>query len=126
TFLYVNTLYIILFAEGSAVHLYRVFFFSGFFALATTDLVVEAAAGARRLVGRRSGVAAGVVVVAAYLLMEVPHAYANLLESRAMMGTHSQPGYNPEAEKLRFARAVHDRTPQDARLIVNYRQLSSR
>jgi len=31
-----------MFAEGSSVHLYRVFFYSGFFALAVTDLVDDA------------------------------------------------------------------------------------
>jgi hypothetical protein len=126
TFLYVNTLYIWLFAEGSAVHLYRVFMYSGFFALAITDLVVEIYRSGRRILPRFGALAAAAVVLLGYFYLEVPHAWANLIESRAMMGTHSQPGYNPEREKLRFAREVHALVPPGRRLIVHYRHLSAR
>ena len=36
-FFLLNTLYIFLFRKGSSIHLYRVFYFSTFFALAVTD-----------------------------------------------------------------------------------------
>ena len=130
TFLYVNVLYYYLFAEGSAVHLYRVFFYSGFFTLAITDLVIDSARAARRLFGysHRSwaGPALAVLVLAAYLAGEVPHAYANLLESRELMGTHGQLGYNPEREKTRFAQEVHRRTGRGDRVIIDYRHLGAR
>lgn len=126
TFLYVNTLYIWLFAEGSAVHLYRVFMFSGYFTLALTDLVVEVAHGARRLVPRPVALALAAIVLGGYFAFEVPHAWANLLESRVMMGTHGQPGYDPEREKMKFAQEVHRLVPPGARLIVHYRHLTAR
>jgi 4-amino-4-deoxy-L-arabinose transferase-like glycosyltransferase len=126
TFLYVNSLYIWMFAEGSAVHLYRVFMYSGFLALAIMDLVVEVHAGARRL-GLRGAVALipPALLLAGYFHEELPHSWHNLVESRVMMGTHSQPGYNPEREKLRFAQEVHALTA-GRRLIVHYRHLSAR
>jgi 4-amino-4-deoxy-L-arabinose transferase-like glycosyltransferase len=126
TFLYVNSLYIWLFAEGSAVHLYRVFMFSGFFAFAMTDLLVEIVHGASRLVSRPAAVATAAAVLAAYFALEVPHAWANLFESRVMMGTHAQPGYNPEREKMRFAQEVHRLVPQNGRLIIHYPELTAR
>jgi hypothetical protein len=58
--------------------------------------------------------------------VETPHAWANLIESRVMMGTHGQPGYNPEREKMRFAEEVHRRVPASRRLVIQYRQLTSR
>jgi Dolichyl-phosphate-mannose-protein mannosyltransferase len=127
TFLYVNTIYIYMFAEGSSVHLYRVFFFSGFFTLAVVDLVTDAARGMQRLGGRRSLAAAtGIALAALWLGVEAPHAYANLLESRIVMGTHSQPGYGTDAEKLVFAAEVTRQTKPDERVIVESRQLGSR
>src|SRR5581483_6686123 len=127
TFLYVNTIYIYMFAEGSSVHLYRVFFFSGFFTLAVVDLAVDGAHAVSRLAGdKRVGMAAGALLALVYLGVEAPHAWANLIESRELMGTHSQPGYNPDAEKLFFAREVTKLTKPSDRVIVLYRQLGSR
>jgi len=126
TFLYVNSLYIVMFAEGSSVHLYRVFMYSGFFALAIMDLVVEVARAGRRILPREAALVAAATVLAGYFVVELPHSWHNLIESREMMGTHSQPGYNPEREKLRFAREVHALTPPGRRLVVHYRHLGAR
>ncbi|HEX9102040.1 MAG TPA: glycosyltransferase family 39 protein, partial [Polyangia bacterium] len=133
TFLYVNTLYIYMFAEGSSVHLYRVFFYSGFFALAVADLATDAYFAARRLLWRRSGrtpawlpAAVAGALVAAYFVAEVPHAYHNLVESRVLMGTHGEAHYNPEQQKLRFAAEVHARTSRDERVIIHYPHLGAR
>lgn len=128
TFLYVNTLYIYLFAEGSSVHLYRVFFYSSFFTLALTDLVCEAAAVAGRWAPRRVWLApcAGGALLTLYLAAELPHTLHNLLESRVMMGTHGQLGYSPHRRKLRFAAEVHARTSRDERVIIDARQLGAR
>ena len=133
TFLYVNTLYIYMFAEGSSVHLYRVFFYSGFFALAVADLASDAWAAAHRLAYSRArrtpdwipAVAAG-ALVAAYFVAVVPHAWHNLLESRVLMGTHGEPHYSPEQQKLRFAAEVHARTTKDERVIIHYPHLGAR
>ncbi len=129
TFLYVNTIYIYMFAEGSSVHLYRVFFYSGFFTLATVDLISDAAAAAAKLSRgnrARAKLLAGVTLMALYLGTEAPHAWANLIESRVLMGTHGQPGYNPEQEKLAFGAEVTRLTAPTDRVIVQYRQLGSR
>ncbi len=48
-----------MFAEGSSVHLYRVFFYSSFFTLAIADLASDAYAAAHRLFRPRAGVASG-------------------------------------------------------------------
>jgi 4-amino-4-deoxy-L-arabinose transferase-like glycosyltransferase len=129
TFLYVNSLYIYMFAEGSSVHLYRVFFYSGFFALAVTDLVWDAYVAAHRLAHKApawfpAAVAASVLGV--YLVAEVPHAWHNLIESRVLMGTHGEAHYSPEQQKLRFAAEVHDRTTRDERVIIHYPHLGAR
>src|SRR5439155_10052699 len=107
-FALINTLYIFLFAEGSSVHQYRVFWYSTFFALAVTDLVVDGAALAGRIVRASSWAptAMALIAAAAYFLVEGPHAYRNLVESREVMGTHSQPGYDADYTKLRFAMEV--------------------
>lgn len=129
TFLYVNTLYIYMFAEGSSVHLYRVFFYSSFFTLAVTDLVVDAYHGAQRLLPRApawlpAAVASG--VLGAYFVAEVPHAWHNLVESRVIMGTFGELHYSPEQQKLRFAAEVHARTTRDQRVIIHYPHLGAR
>jgi hypothetical protein len=127
TFLYVNTLYIYMFAEGSSVHLYRVFFYSGFFALAVTDLVAEAAGAARDLFRRRQApLIAGVATLALYLGAEVPHAWSNLIESRVVMGTHGQIGYSTDADKWLFIKEAVARTRPDERVIVHYGHLGAR
>jgi 4-amino-4-deoxy-L-arabinose transferase-like glycosyltransferase len=128
TILYVNTLYIYMFAEGSSVHLYRVFFYSGFFALAVTDLVDDAFHAARRLWPRPhwSGVAAGLAVLSAYLFLELPHTYHNWIDSRVLMGTHGEGHYDPEQHKLLFAKDVTKKTKPDERVIIHYGQLGAR
>lgn len=129
TFLYVNSLYIYMFAEGSSVHLYRVFFYSGFFALAAADLTSDIYAAAHRLFRRApawvpAAVAGG--FVALYFAAEVPHAWHNLIESRVMMGTHGEAHYDPEQKKLRFAHEVHLRTTKEERVIIHYPHLGAR
>jgi 4-amino-4-deoxy-L-arabinose transferase-like glycosyltransferase len=132
TFLYVNTIYIYMFAEGSSVHLYRVFFYSSFFTLAAADLVSDAYFAARRLfvIGGRAPAwvptAVAASLVAGYFALEVPHAWHNLIESRVMMGTHGEPHYDPEQKKLRFAAEVHKRTTRDQRVIIHYPHLGAR
>jgi hypothetical protein len=128
TFLYVNSLYVVLFAEGSSVHLYRVFFFSGFFTFAAIDLADGAARAARRLTGnfRPAVVGAAVGTIGVYVVLEAPHAYANLLESRVMMGTHGERNYNPEREKLLFGKEINRLTTPAERVILHYPHLSAR
>jgi hypothetical protein len=129
TFLYVNTLYIYMFAEGSSVHLYRVFFYSAFFALAVTDLVVDAWAATHRLLRRAPSwvpAAVAATVLGVYLAAEVPHAYRNLIDSRVLMGTHGENHYSPEQNKLRFAAEVHARTNRNERVIIHYPHLGAR
>jgi hypothetical protein len=133
TFLYVNTIYIYMFAEGSSVHLYRVFFYSGFFALAVADLVSDAYAATARLAHSRhrrapAWLPAAVAgsLVAAWFVAEAPHAGRNLLESRVLMGTFGEPHYSPEQQKLRFAAEVHARTSRDERVIIHYPHLGAR
>lgn len=130
TFLYVNTLYIYLFAEGSSVHLYRVFMFSGCFVLAAADLATSLHGAVARVAGRGSPRwIPGLAVLAAlslYVVFEAPHAYANLLESRVMMGTHSQTPYSPEQEKMLFAREVMRRTTPADRVIMHLGSLPLR
>jgi 4-amino-4-deoxy-L-arabinose transferase-like glycosyltransferase len=129
TFLYINTIYIYMFAEGSSVHLYRVFFYSSFFALAVTDLVSDSYFAARTLLGRSSFWAPALVaatVLGVYLVAEVPHTWDNLLESRVLMGTHGEQHYSPEQQKLRFAAEVHARVSQQERVIIHYPHLGAR
>ena len=127
TFFYINSLYIVMFAEGSAVHLYRVYFYSVFFTLALVDLLYDLGRGLERLGARRWQPAVAVVaVLGIYLWAEVPHAYDNLLESRVMMGTHGEGGYNPRRELTRFSQEVHARTTKNDRVIVHYGHLGAR
>jgi 4-amino-4-deoxy-L-arabinose transferase-like glycosyltransferase len=129
TFLYVNTIYIYMFAEGSSVHLYRVFFYSGFFALALTDLIGDIYQGARRLWPRAPAwfpVAVAVASLVGYLCVEWPHAYQNLIQSRVVMGTFGEMGYSPQADKMLFAAEVHKRTKQSDRVIIHYPHLGAR
>ena len=130
TFLYTNTLYIYLFAEGSSVHLYRVFFYSGFFALAAVDLVDELMRGARRVWSRsRPRLAAGLVAalaIALYFRAELPHAWHNLLESRELMGTHGEVHYAPHDDQWLFARDVTRMTAPTDRVILHYPSMGAR
>lgn len=126
TFLYVNTLYIYLFAEGSSVHLYRVFFYSGFFALATADLVDDLAREARRVGGRGLGVATAAAAAAIYFYAVLPHAWHNLIESRVLMGTHGEVAYKPHDDEWRFVEDVTRLTAPTDRVILHYPSLGAR
>ena len=129
TFLYINTIYIYMFAEGSSVHLYRVFFYSGFFSLAVADLVSDAYGAARRLAPRAPAwlpTAVAAATLGGYLVAVVPHAWGNLIESRVLMGTHGETHYSPEQQKLRFAAEVHARTNRNQRVIIHYPHLGAR
>ena len=128
TILYVNTLYIYMFAEGSSVHLYRVFFYSSFFALAITDLVADAYSAAQRLWRRPawSGPLAAVAVLSGYLCAELPHTYRNWIDSRVLMGTHGESRYDPEQHKLLFAKEITRLTKPDERVIIHYGELGAR
>jgi len=128
TFFYINTLYVYLFAEGSSVHLYRVFFFSGFFTFALVDLVVDAARAVRKMThGHSLWIPVAVTaLVGTYFFVETPRAYHNLIESRVLMGTHGQAAFNPEREKTLFAQEVHRRTTPDTRVILHYPHLGAR
>ncbi len=128
TFLYTNTLYIYLFAEGSSVHLYRVFFYSGFFALAAIDLADDVG----RFVGRlarssaRVAVIASASVIAAYLVAVYPHAYKNLLDSRVLMGTHGETQYKPHDDQWLFAKEITRLTSQAERVLLHYPSMGAR
>lgn len=121
-FLWVNCVYNVAFGESAAVHVYRVFMFSGFVVLATTDLFVGAA---REATTRNARLAVAAVLVG-YFALELPHAAHNLVESRVMAGTQGEPEYDPQRDKTRFFQEVHRRVPADARVIIDYRQLSAR
>lgn len=119
----INTFYIYLFKQGSALHLYRVFWYSTFLVLSVVDLTVDL----RRLVGwlvpgkvgKPAGLAVAAAAVLTYFWVETPHTYANLLESRVMMGTHTHPGYNPDYSKQRFAQEVAKRTGPEDHVIIH-------
>jgi 4-amino-4-deoxy-L-arabinose transferase-like glycosyltransferase len=113
-FFLINTLYIFLFRKGSSIHLYRVYYFSTFFALAVTDLVSEARALLARRFGARPARLFAAALSIAYFATVGPHALHNLIESREVMGTHGHKGYNPEYQKLLFARAAAEHTDKYA------------
>ncbi len=126
-FLLTNLLYIKLFAEGSSVHLYRVSFFSCFFAFATADLCGRVA----RFFEQRGeaaprALAIGLVPLVAYQMAELPHAYRNLLDSRATSSTHNGAAYNPDQQKLLFFREVEKRVRPDERVYIHYGQWGAR
>jgi hypothetical protein len=127
TFLYTNTLYIYLFAEGSSVHMYRVFFYSGFFALCTIDLVDDVSRFARRVSGNVGvGVIAGAAALGLYFVNELPLAYHNLLESRVLMGTLGEAHYTPHDDQWTFAKEVTRATTPEERVILHYPSMSAR
>jgi hypothetical protein len=113
-FFLLNLLYIVLFRRGSSIHLYRVFYFSAFFALAVMDLLVELRDLLFRRAGARAAAIGGVVLTLFYFATTLPHSLHNLVDSRVVMGTHGFVGYNPDYAKLMFARAAGTHTPQTA------------
>ncbi|MFI5290153.1 MAG: ArnT family glycosyltransferase, partial [Polyangia bacterium] len=126
-FFAINTIYIILFAEGSSLHLYRVFWYSSFLVLAVTDLACDLYGLLERAApGKKSwAMAATAAVLGAYFVVETPHSFANLLESRVMMGTLGEPHYNADYPKQLFAMEVAKRTgPKD--LVLVHRNLPHR
>jgi 4-amino-4-deoxy-L-arabinose transferase-like glycosyltransferase len=132
----INAIYVRLFPQGTLVHLYRVFFFSGTFVLALVDLTHDLGALVRWRAARRktdepvrterSATGAMLAAAALYLIAVAPKAWVNLLESRQLMGAFGVPGYDPQRHKLRFAQEVHDRTTQQQRVILYYNHLSAR
>ncbi len=117
-FFLINSFYIYMFANGSALHLYRVWWYSSFLVLAVTDLSVDLFAVIRWALQPRIGTPVAAVTVglllAAYFAVEGQHGYRNLLESRVMMGTHGHVGYNADYQKQLFAMEVQRRTgPED-------------
>ncbi len=127
TFLYTNTLYIYLFAEGSSVHMYRVFFFSGFFALCTVDLADDVARFVRRLSGSAiTGAVCAVGALAMYFSAEVPLSFRTLVESRVLMGTLGEVRYTPHDDQWMFAKEVTKATVPTDRVILHYPSMSAR
>jgi hypothetical protein len=124
-FFQINTLYIFLFAEGSSIHLYRVFWYSSFFALAVTDLIVDLRAATIWILrnhaqwARRAGLAIALAATGIYFAKEGAHAWDNLIESRVVMGTHGLPAYNNDYPKLLFAMEVASRTGPDDFVLVH-------
>lgn len=111
-FFLINTLYYLLFSKGAAIHLYRVFFYSTFLTLSTVDLLCDlyawvAGCAAQRTQDERRGMTLGLVAaaagLAAYFVVQGPHAVHNLRESREVMGTHGHVGYDADYPKQRFA-----------------------
>lgn len=122
-FFLINTLYIALFPSASAIHLYRVFFYSSFLALAVADLALDLhsflrwittyVAESQQALAQRIPVVVTVLLLLAYFATVGPHTYRNVLESRVLMGTHGQPGYDPQYEKLRFAQEASRRSTKE-------------
>lgn len=111
-FCVLNTLYIVAFAKGAAIHLYRVFFYSTFLTLATVDLLCELyaavsalaqARGRTPIAAARLGGAALSIALIGYFALQGPHALHNLRESREVMGTHGHAPYDADYPKQRFA-----------------------
>ncbi len=125
TFLYVNSLYIYLFAEGSSVHMYRVFFYSGFFALATIDLADSIGSFAGRVRPGTRALAMG-AFFALYLVADLPQAAHNLVESRVLMGTHGEARYDSHGDAWTFAKEVTLRTQPQERVILHFPSMSAR
>ena len=125
TFLYVNSLYIYLFAEGSSVHMYRVFFYSGFFALCTIDLADSIGRFAGRLRPGTRSLAMG-LFLALYLVAVLPQAAHNLVESRVVMGTHGEAHYDSHADAWAFAKEITKRTLPSERVILHFPSMSAR
>jgi hypothetical protein len=107
TFFVINAIYIALFPEGTAVHLYRVFWMSTSFVLAMVDLAVrlyEHVAARRREGGAGPSPAAVTAMAMGTALFAIlPQSVYDLIESRVLMGCFHNPGYTPEYEKMRFA-----------------------
>ena len=124
-FFLMNTLYNFLFAEASAVHEYRDFFYAVFFVLALADLATDLWSGVHALAARspslapRLAWAAVALLLAGYFALDLPHAWHNLIESREIMGTHGQPGYNAEYSKQLFAMEVARRTGKEDFVFVH-------
>lgn len=121
-FFLLNTLYIAAFAKGAAIHLYRVYFYSTFLALATVDLLCEIYAvvvawaqsrGRQEVAAARWGALAVGGALVGFFALQGPHAVHNLLESRELMGTHGHVGYDPDYPKQRFAMVLGQTMDRD-------------
>jgi hypothetical protein len=113
-FFVINSFYIYMFANGSALHLYRVWWYSSFLALAVADLASDLFRVIRWAINDKVALGAVTLLLSAYFVVEGQHAYKNLLESRVMMGTHGHVGYNADYPKQLFGMEVARRTgPED-------------
>ncbi len=127
SFFYLNTLYIFLFAEGSAVHLYRVFVYSGFFTLSAVDLLSSAMAMARKIGSQRwLAPMVAFVLFGGYLIVELPHSYKNLLDGRAFAGTLGENYPGTQFDKAMVAMEATRMTTPSERVIVHYGHLGAR
>jgi hypothetical protein len=118
TFLAINVVYILLFPQAAAVHLYRVFWTSSSLVLVVVDLAVTVYEDlvARRLAGKPGFSPAGTTtfVVVGWLALILPQSFHDLVESRAVMGCLDNDSYDADEEKLAFASEVNRlTTPAD-------------
>jgi hypothetical protein len=110
TFFVINAIYIALFPQASAVHLYRVFWMSTSLVLAMVDLAARLYdyVAARRLAGNAGlspeRVTEMAIGIALFLIL--PQSVYYLVESREVMGCLHNGGYDPEREKMLFADEV--------------------
>lgn len=118
TFFVINVVYIALFPQATAVHLYRVFWMSTSFVLMMVDLAVALYEylAARRDAGR-AGLSPPLVTamaIASVTVLILPQSVYYLLESRVVMGCLHNGGYDPDYQKMRFADEVaHTTTTAD-------------
>jgi dolichyl-phosphate-mannose-protein mannosyltransferase len=118
-FFQINLLYVVLFANATVVHLYRVFWFSSFLVLAAIDLVDELRALLRRRLDGARATRVLAAAICAWFVLNLPHTVANLVESRDIMGTFAYPGYDAEPAKMRFADEVARRTGRDDFVVIH-------
>ena len=111
TFAAINIVYIALFPKATNVHLYRVFWFSTSFVLAAIDLACDFVAwldkGER---GRLSTRPMMTIVVSLCAALVLPQSIADLIESRAVMGSIGFQPYDADYPRQLFAREVALRT----------------
>jgi hypothetical protein len=110
TFFAINLVYIVLFSQAVVVHLYRVFWMSTSFVLASVDLAVElhARVAARRRAGAPgiSPTRATAIALALFVALVLPQSIYDLIRSRALGGSQGFVGYDSEQAKMRFADEV--------------------
>jgi hypothetical protein len=118
TFLVINVVYILLFPQAAAIHLYRVFWMSTSLVLMMMDLA-DGLYGwivSRRQAGKTGFAPSRItaVFVTVVLLLILPQSVYDLVQSREVMGCLHNEGYDPEEEKMAFATEVRrDTIPAD-------------